>query len=50
MIEYRDSEIAQILPDVLRSPEVKAVSYAINKALKQLLLCAEKASGDAAID
>ena len=50
MIEYRDSEIAQILPDVLRSPEVKAVSYAINKALKQLLLCAEKASVYAAID
>lgn len=50
MIEYRDSEIIQILPDALRSPEVKAVSYAINRMLKRLLSCAEKAGVYAVID
>lgn len=50
MIEYKDSEMAQILPDVLRSPEVKAVSYAINEALKRLMLCAESVGVYAAID
>ena len=49
MIEYKDSEIVQILPNILCSPEVKAISYAVGKALKQLLLCGERASVYAAI-
>lgn len=50
MIEYKDSEIVQILPSVLRSPEAIAVSYAVSKTLKRLLACAEGASVYAAID
>lgn len=50
MIEYKDSEIAQILPKVLRSPEVMAISYAINKSLKRLLSCAEMSGVYAVID
>ena len=50
MIEYKDSEIVQILPKVLCSPEVVAISYAINKALKRLLPCAEASGVYAVID
>ena len=38
MIKLKDSQIAQILPDVLaEQSEVKALSYAINKAIQRLL-------------
>ncbi len=50
MIEYKDSEFAQILPGALCSPEARAISYAVNKALKWLLSCAEGAKVYAAID
>lgn len=50
MIEYKDSEFAQILPGALCSPEARAVSYAVNKVIKWLLSCAEGAKVYAAID
>lgn len=38
MIKLKESQIAQILPDVLaEQSEVKALSYAINKAIQRLL-------------
>ncbi len=50
MIEYKDSEITQILPDALCAPEVMAVSYAVNRAVKKLLLYSEKAGVYSVVD
>lgn len=51
MVSLYDSEIKQILPDVLaKKPEVKAVSYALSKMVKRILEYCERVSVYAAID
>jgi len=51
MINLYDSEIKEILPDALsKQPEVKAISYAINMALRQFLDYCTRIGLYAAID
>lgn len=51
MIKYKDSEIIQILPESLRhKEEVKAISYAINRAIQKLIAYSERVCVYAAID
>lgn len=51
MVNYKDSEIVQILPENIKNfPEVIALSYAISKAIKKLVDCTENISVYAAVD
>lgn len=51
MINFEESEIAQILPGALKSlPEVKAISYAIKNAMGKLIAYSHRASVYATID
>lgn len=51
MVNYKDSEIVQILPENIKNfPEVIALSYAISKAIKKLVDCTKNISVYAAVD
>lgn len=51
MIRYKDSGIIRILPESLRhKDEVKAISYAINRAIQKLIAYSERICVYAAID
>lgn len=51
MISFVDSEITQILPDSLKNiPEVRALSYALNQAIRKLVFYSKRIGGLSSIE